>query len=397
MEKVRQLPAQLESGFENHRVAVALLAGIQAVTIWAGAEVAEHHETPQPIVQAPYHHHHAHKHHHAHHHKKVTEPDVVSTPAPIITPTAVRQTPSPHSTHSPKEHEAPHASKSSKLHKSAKPDLVVQVQAAVRKIVGDISWPTGNCFALIPDFVTEGRVGINGGKNFTRNPDWCIDKEIRKLGSLLTGIYVNSNYVGREAALAQIPNLKASCKDRQIDHCIAWMWAYNAGRFDIKRAVNKNVYRPDLAIDVEGPWTTNHEANMAALKGEIAGLKDGARAYHLEKPRITLYYAPYGWLRIMGNLKLPQYDVWLAHGHVDYETAKAACSNTDPVYHTTSGGKLGSVQYVGDNIEVWNKKKHRWQSESMDLTVPCPQPNQYYHIPKQHSAPHAKHMRHKAR
>jgi len=159
--------------------------------------------------------------------------------------------------------------------------------------------------------------------------------------------------------------------------------------FDIQLATDNRVYEPNIAIDVEGQvpaWSKNLKANTASLKGEIAGLKEGARQAGLIDPMIEFYYAPYGWGYITGGAQFKDIPVWLAHGHVSQAEARAACDDQDETYHTHSGGPLVAVQYVADNLHV-QKPKHpnKWVTEDLDLSVACPAPFQsVYHTPKWH-------------
>jgi hypothetical protein len=107
----------------------------------------------------------------------------------------------------------------------------------------------------------------------------------------------------------------------------------------------------------------------------MAGLRQGARENDLRKPRFSFYYAPYHWTTITGDWRQPKIPVWLAHGPVSYNEAKADCDNKDEVYNTYehSGGPLEAIQFpvYGLTFKLPGIGKI---VEDLDLNVFCRQP-----------------------
>ncbi len=409
MERVEQLPEQ--RGIEEvsqrlhfetasqRRLAVGALAVVELGVLALGIRQLTHERLDEKpsvvqIAEPQPHHLTAHKHHH-HHHKSHPKPahktadiKTVPTAVPALPPQPTEHVGRGKTAAVEQAHVQPHHSKH--WHKTNHPhhgkafDLE---HLFGNGISADISWPKNNCKALIPDFVEFGRVGLNGGNNFEENS--CLKREVRKFGVLPTSLYVNSGFHSKNYALKQKPQIKEDCP-HQSAACVAKHWGYLAGLFDIQLAIDNHVYEPNIAIDVEGQipaWSHNKTANTASLKGEIAGLKAGARRAGLIEPMIEFYYAPSGWNAIAGNSQFKHIPVWLAHGHVSKDVARAACDDQDETYHTHSGGPLVAVQYVVDDLRV-QKPKHpnKWVTEDLDLSVACPaQFHSVYHPPEWHN------------
>jgi hypothetical protein len=348
---------------------VGLMIGAQALTLAGLGEVAaERTSQAAPahtleLTAAPHHHTHAHT---PHHHKSA------ATTAPTHIPT-VKKSVTP--THTAKATPLHHKSPTAEARPAARAHLV-QDLLSVLKIFADVGWPEGNCDALMPMFVDYARVNINHGKNFTTNQ--CLDQEVAHLGSIPYGLYVNSGFPGKRRALEAQPKIKKDCQDNQTVSCVAKNWGRRAGMYAVNVAVEHNAYQPDIAIDIEtlNAWSKNTDVNVASIKGEMAGLRLGARRHDLPEPNELFYYAPYHWTTITHDWKMEDVPVWLAHGSVGRKTAKAACNNTDHIYNTYehSGGPLVAVQYpvYGLTFRLPGIGKI---VENLDLNVFCEQPN----------------------
>jgi hypothetical protein len=209
----------------------------------------------------------------------------------------------------------------------------------------DVSWPNCPKGAGIKHRRTQGQpmpgrrarfvvVGVTNGPGFHPNP--CLAGQLawvkrhhRRLGGYAMTTYPQPRQLRRYGAAGPFPTRGALGRLSNAGYAEA---AYN-----IRTMTRLGMKVPMLWVDVEPypffPWTANHTANRAVVRGAI-------RRYREAGLRIGLYTYANGWRAVVGNWRLPGFPAWATAGHTNARHARAMCGHRGP-----SGGRTWIAQW----------------------------------------------------
>lgn len=195
----------------------------------------------------------------------------------------------------------------------------------------DVSWPTTNCMAKVPDGTAFGIVGVTGGLDFTKNN--CLVFEAGEFSS--PSLYMNTGFPGiTQAAIYTHAPLKCTNTNGV---CVAYNYGYQAAMYALIYADSQLVHSTVWWLDVEteNSWSADYQENQATIQGMVTAIRQ-----HVFLATIGVYSTPLQWAEITGGWKddLPN---WVGTGSTVRSDALAACSEDD-----FTGGGTELTQYI---------------------------------------------------